>query len=257
MEKIKYPRGGELIGAIVVFFIILFVYTKIAGPIPFTVNNINTLNSIPFEVTGTGKASAAPDKAVINIGVTQTGTTVTEAQAKTNQAATQITNSLKALGVDEKDIKTTNYSVNPNYANLTIGDNQRITGYSVSQNFEVEVPIDKANAAVDAATAGGANLVGGISFTLDDATEVKLKNEARVEAVNKAKASAKGLANASGIKLGNVINVRETFGGVYPMPIMARETVAMDAKNEAQATTTITPGENNIEVSVVLTYQVL
>ncbi len=252
----KYKGGGELIGAVVAFFIILFVYTKIAGPIPFTVNNINTLNSTPFEATGTGKASAAPDKAVINMGVTQTGATVTEAQAKTNKAATQITNSLKALGVEEKDIKTTNYSVNPNYANLTIGDNQRISGYTVSQNFEVEVPIDKANAAVDAATAGGANLVGGISFTLDDATEIKLKNEARIEAVNKAKASAEGLAKASGIKLGNVINVRETFGGIYPMPVMQNEAMALDAKAGAPATS-ITPGENNIEVTVILTYQVL
>lgn len=255
MEKVKYRSGGEIVGAVVIFFVLLFVYTKIAGPIPFTVNNINTLNSIPFEVTGTGKASAAPDKAVINMGVTQSGATVTEAQEKTNQAATRIIDSMKALGVSENDIKTTNYSVNPNYANLTIGDNQRITGYTVSQNFEVEVPIDKANAAVDAATAGGANLVGGIAFTLDEATEVKLKNEARTEAVAKAKASAQGLAKASGIKLGNVINVRETFGGEYPMPVMAREAVALDAKIENP--TTITPGENNIEVSVVLTYQVL
>jgi uncharacterized protein YggE len=257
MEKVKYRGGGEIVGAVVVFFVLLFVYTKIAGPIPFTVNNINTLNSTPFEATGTGKASAAPDKAVINMGVTQTGATVTEAQSKTNQVATQITASLKALGVDEKDIKTTNYSVNPDYANLTVGENQRITGYTVSQNFEVEIPIEKANSAVDAATAGGANLVGGITFTLDDETEVKLKNEARAEAVTKAKASAQGLAKASGIKLGNVINVRETMGGDFPMPMMARETVALDSKAVAQPATTITPGENNIEVSVVLTYQVL
>lgn len=256
MEKLKY-RGGEILGAVLLFFVLLFVYTKLAGPIPFTVNNINTLNSTPFEVTGIGKASAAPDKAVVNLGVTQTGTTVTDAQAKANQAANQIISSLKALGVDEKDIKTTNYSVSPNYANLTVGDNQRITGYTVTQNFEVEVPIDQANAAVDAVTAAGANLVGGITFTLDDETEIKLKNEARTEAVAKAKASAQGLAKASGIKLGNVINVRETFGGNIPMPVMARETVALDSEAGAAPPTTITPGENNVEVTVVLTYQVL
>lgn len=255
MEKLKI-RGGELVLAVVVFFALLFVYTKLAGPIPFTVNNINTLNSTPFEVSGTGKASAAPDKAVISIGVTETGTTVAEAQSKTNQVATQITNSLKGLGVEEKDIKTTNYSVSPNYAGGLIGDTQRVTGYTVMQNFEIKVPIDQANAVVDAATAGGANLVGGISFTLDDATEVKLKNQAREEAVAKAKASAQGLANASGIKLGNVINVRETFGGDIMMPMMAREAVALDSKAVANPTT-ITPGENNVEVTVVLTYQVL
>ena len=90
-------RGLELIGAVIVFFLLLLVYTKIIGPIPFTVNNINTLNSTPFEVSGTGKASAAPDTAVINLGVTETGNTVAEAQAATNKSAENIISGLKEL----------------------------------------------------------------------------------------------------------------------------------------------------------------
>ena len=100
-------RAGELIGAVVVFFVALFVYTKIIGPIPFTVNNVNTLNSTPFEVEGTGKAAAAPDTAVISLGVTQTGNTVQEAQEKTNQISQKLTDALKAQGIEVKNIKTT------------------------------------------------------------------------------------------------------------------------------------------------------
>lgn len=251
-------RGLELIGAVVVFFILLLVYTKVFGPIPFTVNNINTLNSTPFEVSGTGKASAAPDTAVINIGVTQTGTTVAEAQTKTNEAAENIINGLKEVGVEEGKIKTTNYSVNPNYSELTVPapDRGQVSGYTVTQNLEVETPIDKANAAVDSATANGANLVGGISFTLDDKKMEEMKNEARAEAVNNAKRSAEGLANAAGIKLGNIINVQENYGG-GPVPVF-REAVAMDsAVGEAVPPTNITPGESNVEVTVTLTYQTL
>jgi uncharacterized protein len=249
MEKLK---GNEIILAVIVFFMLLFVYTKIAGPIPFTVNNINTLNSTPFEVSGNGKSAAAPDTVVINLGVTQTGTTVAQAQAKTNEASAKITKSLKELGIKEKDIKTTNYSVTPDYS--FTGDRQKTTGYTVTQNFEVKSPIEKTNDVVDSATNSGANLVGNISFTLNDAKRKALTNLARQEAVNNAKASAQGLAKASGIKLGKIINVRESTGEIMPRPIL------MDAKTvvgESAPTTNITAGESNVEVMVTLTYQTL
>lgn len=243
---------SSIIVAILVFFIALSIYTKVIGPIPFTVNNINTLNSTPFEVSGTGKASAAPDTAVINLGVTETGSTVEQAQTKTNRATEAITKSLKEQGIPEKNIKTTNYSVSPNYS--FENGSQRITGYTVTQNFEVKAPIDKANAVVDSATANGANLVGGINFTLDDKKMEELKDEARTEAVDSAKASAQGLAKAAGINLGKIINVQENFGSTPPVPV-AREAMTLDASKNEVPSTNITPGETNVEVTVTLTYQ--
>lgn len=247
MEK----RGVDLIGAIVVFFVLLFVYTKFLGPIPFSVNNINTNNETPFEVTGTGSAAGAPDKALINLGITETSTSVLDAQNKANQKTETIIDSLKKLGIPEKDIKTSNYSVNPDY-NFS-GGSQKITGYTVNQNFEVETPINKANEAVDSATSAGANLVGGISFDLDDDKKLELENTARKEAVEMAKKSAEGLAKAAGIKLGKIINVRENSGGEVPRPIM------LEAKDSTggfiENPTDITPGESKIEINVTLTYQ--
>jgi uncharacterized protein YggE len=245
-------RGGELIGAVIIFFVALFVYTKFVGPVPFTVNNVNTLNSTPFQAQGAGKAAAAPDTAVINLGITQSGQTVEEAQGKTNDAANKIIAGLKAAGVDEKDIKTTNYSVQPNYS--AFGVSQKINSYSVTQTFEVKVPIDQANTVVDTATSNGANLIGDISFTLSDAKEQALKNTARQEAVNNAKESAQGLAKASGIKLGRIVNVQESNGGDVVRPM----TVALDAKaaGTEASPTNITPGQSNVEVTVTLTYEV-
>ncbi len=256
MEK----KGFDLIGAIVVFFVLLFVYTKFLGPIPFTVNNINTTTTDVFQSTGTGKASAAPDEALISLGVTTQGTNVEQAQNSANAASTKIINALKAQGVEEEKIKTTNYSINPNYS--FTGDNQRITGYTVSQNFEVEVPIGKTNQVVDAGTEAGANMVGNISFKLNDKKQLELKNTARKEAVENAKASAQGLAKASGIKLGKIINVTESTGTGYPMPF-TMATKAMDTaqggdvliQNPEREVSSITPGESNVEVTVILTYQ--
>lgn len=244
-------KRGELVGAVIIFFVLLFVYTKFAGPIPFSVNNINTQNSAPFEVQGTGKASAAPSLAVLSLGVTKSGTDAITTQQETNIIANRIISNLKDLGISDKNIKTTNYSINPNYS--FSGDNQRITGYSVTQNLEVEIPIGKTNEVIDSVTNAGANLVGNISFKLEKNKELELKNQARKEAVEKAKDSAQGLEKASGIKLGKIINVRESFGGETPRPVM------MDSKAQGGdlTETNITPGESNIEVTVVLTYQTL
>jgi len=257
MEK----RGVDLIGAIVVFFILLFVYTKFVGPIPFAVNNINTATTDVFQSTGTGKASAAPDQAVINLGVTTQGTSVEQAQNQANEASNKILDVLKKQGINEDDIKTTNYTINPNYS--FTGDSQRIIGYSVSQNFEVEAPIGKTNQVVDASTKAGANMVGSIVFKLNDEKQVELKNEARKEAVEMAKKSAEGLANASGIKLGKIINVTEstgTPGYAMPFTVSAKsmdlaQGGAVQVQNPEREVSSITPGESNVEVTVFLTYQ--
>ncbi len=228
----------------------LFAYTKIAGSTSFTVHNVNTNLTDSFQSQGTGKASAAPDTAVINMGITAEANTVQSAQEQANQSANKIISALKEQGIAEKDIRTSNYSVNPNYS--FTGETQRINGYSVNQTFEVETPIDKASAVVDAATGAGANNVGNITFKLNDKKLQELRNQAREEAVASAKTSAEGLAKAAGIKLGNIVNISENFGGDQPQPM------ALDSRaqgGELANKTEITPGESNIEVTVILTYQ--
>ena len=104
-----------LIAAVIIFFIGLFTYTKLAGPIPFLVNNYNTNKSDLFQAEGQGSVSQVPDLVTISFGVTKSSSTVSDAQNQTNEAINSILKNLKNLGVSEKDLKTTNYSVNPNY----------------------------------------------------------------------------------------------------------------------------------------------
>lgn len=241
---------SELIPAVVLFFVLLFAYTKFIGPIQFGVNSVNSTKTDSFQVQGTGKAAGAPDRAVVTIGVTNDGTSVADAQEKTNQTADKIITALKNLGVAEKDIKTVNYSVTPNFDYST----SRKTGtYTVAENLEVKVPIEKTNQAIDLSTASGANVIGNVTFTLSDDKERTVENQAREEAVKIAKDKADGLAKASGIKLGKIINVSENLSGGRPMPVM------MDAKlsvSNAQPSTptVVSPGEANVEITVTLTY---
>lgn len=248
----NYKKLLELTSAIIIFFTLLFVYTKFLGPIPFTINNINTNTSDVFQAQGSGKVSGVPDTSIINIGVTKQATTALEAQELTNQTVDQIIDVMKSNDISEDKIKTTNYSLNPDYS--FSNETQKIIGYSVTQNIEIEADIDKTNNIIDSATKNGANLVGNISFKLNEEKELELKNKARKDAVKKAKTSAEGLAKAAGIRLGKIINVTESSTD-SPRPIFLETSKTTDSMNQASETN-ITPGESSIEINVILTYQI-
>lgn len=244
------------------FFTVLFIflgfilYTKLFGSIPFSVNSIQTTKDSLFRVDGTGKATAVPNTALLQLGVTQSGNTVLEAQNKTNTAANKITQDLKALGIEEKRIKTTNYSVNPDYRYSTDNSKPTITGYTVTQSIEVEVkPIDRANKAVDTATADGANMVGSIQFTIDDTTRKDLENKARDEAIKNAKEKAQQLAKSAGITLGRIIDVQESSNAIQPPILYKSEQLNAAPRDTAGEPTEFNPGESTIQLTVTLSYE--
>lgn len=259
---------GKLLVLIAFFFAALFLYTKFAGPIPFSVNSVNTTKTDLFNVEETGTAVAIPDTAVVNLGITQTAGTVADAQSKTNQIANKIIEGLKTLGIADKNIKTTNYSVNPNYGTTgtvpmgagnmmypvpPIRGGSEIISYTVTQNIEVNVkPIEKANKVVDSATQNGANLVGQVSFSFTDETKLMLENKARAEAIMKAKQKAQNLANLSGIHLGKLVNVVESSDGrPWVMPMMQS---GKGTSDQGVPPTNITPGESTVTITVTLFY---
>ncbi|MFH1186987.1 MAG: SIMPL domain-containing protein [Candidatus Levyibacteriota bacterium] len=247
MKDLKIP-----LFTIIFIFLGLILYTRIVGPIPFSVNSIQTTKNSFFATEGTGKATAAPDIAVVNIGVTQTSSSVVDTQDKVNKKVSSIINELKKLGMKEKDIKTTNYSVYPNY---DFNGNQRITGYNVTQNLEVKVkPIEKINKVIDTATANGANISGGAQFSFSDELKEKLEKEAREEAVKKAKQKAEGLAKAAGIRLGKIVDISEQGLSQYPIPLVGRGGAIEET--DRKEPTNITPGENTVSVTVSLSYEI-
>lgn len=228
--------------AIIVFFISLFVYTKLAGPIPFSLHSIVTTKTDTFTVTGEGKASIIPDIAVVNAGVTAQGTTVKQAQQELNGKINAVIEGIKKLGIDKKDIQTTNYTISPQYDYKN--NTQKIVGYQANSSVTIKVRnIDKANEVVDAATAGGANQIGGISFEVADKT--KAENEARTKAVEEAKKKAELAAKTAGFSLGRIINYSEDNAG-NPRPMML----------SAKADTQIEPGTSEITVVVSLSYEI-
>lgn len=230
------------------FFIFLFTFTKLFGPIPFSINSITTQKSTTFDVTGQGKVTVKPDIASINVGIQSNGSSVKLVQEQINSTINKISAVIKELGIDSKDIQTQNYNINPDYDYS--GGNQKIRGYVASTNLAIKVrDIDKVNQVIDVSTENGANQVGGINFEVDDNS--KAENEARQKAVDEAKKKAQDAAKIAGFRLGKIINYSENFqGGIRPVYMMSS-----DSKLPVGSSTEVEPGSTDITVVVTLSYE--
>lgn len=214
-------------------------------------------NQDRFSVTGTGTVYAKADIANITVGLkTETKKTAAEATRDNTEKMNEIITAVKELGVEEKDIKTTDYRLNPVY-NWTEKDGQKLSGYEVFQNVTLKVrDLGKISEIIARTTEKGANQIGNINFTIDD--EYELKNEARSLAIEKAKEKAQLIAEQSGIKLGKIKGVHESS---Y-QPIHDYSNIRLEkemASNQVLGMgegPSIEAGQNEIKVEITLVYAV-
>jgi uncharacterized protein YggE len=203
-------------------------------------------------VVGTGKASGAPDVALVTIGVETRDASVQKAAEENNATMSALLEAVKALGIDEKDIQTSNYSVyadrkpvpSPRVEDEEMQDEQ--VEYVVNNQVRVTVrDLEKLGDLLDSAMEAGANHIYGIGFTVDDPGA--LEAEARANAVADAKARAESLAELAGVQVGDVLSISEVIGG--PVPIAAREAVS-----GMGLAAPIEVGELEVSLSVQVTY---
>lgn len=187
-----------------------------------------------ISVDGTGEVQSAPDTAFINAGVTTTGATAGEALAANTQAMAALIATLKAQGVEAKDIQTSQFSVNPQYVypdRNAQGDTPppHIVGYQVQNGVNVKVrKLADLGAILDKIVGAGANTVNNINFSVADPAE--LLTEARQRAFADARQKAQTYAEAAGGELGSIVSVDETQPPpVMPRPLMAKATFAAAA----------------------------
>ncbi|HYZ25390.1 MAG TPA: SIMPL domain-containing protein [Geminicoccaceae bacterium] len=200
-------------------------------------------------VSGAGEASARPDTAVILAGVVVQADTAGAALADNTRAMNAVLEQLRASGLAEEDIQTSQFSVMPLYEQRrpdpeTI-EPPRIIGYQVSNQVTARVrDLDRLGAVLDALVSAGANSIDGPSFEIADPEP--LLEQARDAAVADALAKAKRYAAAAGVKLGKIVSIEE--GGSYapPRPMMRAE--AMDSA------VPIAPGQTELSAAVAITF---
>lgn len=203
-----------------------------------------------ISVSGQGKVYAKPDVAILVLGVEDKGAKISDIVKVNTDKMNKIIKDVKDSGVDEKDIQTTQYSINPEY-NWTEKGGRIFVGYILTQQITVKIrDFEKVGSILDKATSDGANAVGDLQFTIDNPEQVQA--EARQKAIEQAKEKAKTIASQSGLKIVKLINVSE--GGYYPQPLYAKGAgIAVESANVAPD---IQAGQMEIDSTVILTYRV-
>ena len=199
-------------------------------------------------VSGLGEVHAVPDKASLTAGVISLGNTAVQALAQNTSDMQGLFNALKSLGIAEKDIQTSNFSVSPRFGRYDKNDlPPKIVGYQVSNSVTVILRnMDNLGQALDSFVTAGANNLGGVQFSFSDPSSLQTK--ARIAAIKDAKARAKLYAETAGASLGQVLIIQESAAS-RPMPVMARM-----ASFTEDSSVPIAAGEGTISAGVTVTF---
>ena len=196
-------------------------------------------------VVGTGETKAPPDRATIQLGVQSEAQTAQDALTDNSGKMTALINKLKELGVDPKDIQTSNFSVSPTYSS----NGRTVTGYQVTNTVSVVIrDVAKAGDMLDKVVSAGANTIYGIAFSINDPKA--LQEAARNQAIADARTRAQAMAQAAGGTVGQVLTISETIG--MPPPIMGRGAAMAEAAGGAAP---IETGEQTVTAQVQITFE--
>lgn len=196
-----------------------------------------------ISVTGEGKLTLVPDMATLQLGVQAQARTVEEARVMAAEAMDRALGALRSGGVAEADIKTSNFSIQPQRrsgpSGTIIDDGYRVTNM-VSAKIR---SVDTAGRIVDSVAAAGGNLVrvDSVQFGLQDPT--KFQSQLRELAMNDARTRASELARLGGKALAGPVYIQEG-ASVQPPPL------ARSAQVSAPADTPLSPGEMEVRQTV-------
>jgi uncharacterized protein YggE len=202
-----------------------------------------------ISVHGTGIVTAKPDMATIQLGVQIQDVSLNKAQTDAASKMDAIMSQLKSAGIDEKDISTSQYNVEPV---MDYRDNQPpvVTGYRVTNIVSVKArDLTKLGKMIDDVVGSGANSLYGISFGFADPTA--LMRQAREEAMKDARAKAEQLAQLGGVGLGAPLIIDDGGSSVPPVAVPM---ATAEKSLAAGAATPISPGQQEIRVELSVIY---
>jgi uncharacterized protein len=199
-------------------------------------------------MSGHGEVQGQPDAAMLSAGVSVDAATAAAALSANNKRMQAVITAIQKLGVPDKDIRTSNFSVSPQYANSGNGG-PHITGYQASNQVEVRLEdVNKLGVALDALANAGANQIHGVNFLIRN--DADLLSQARIAAVAEARAKAETFAKAAGIGLGGILSISES-GNEMPRPMYRAETVVVTG-----ARVPVAMGEQSVSADVTIVWEI-
>jgi uncharacterized protein len=241
-------RALVLVGLMTVALVAAYLLGR-AGPAPASADTPDGTSTVT--VTGVGHVAVVPDQLAFDLSVSVLREDLDEALDDGNTAMQSVIDTLKASGVADKDVQTTDLSMNPEYTRVK-GQPDQLKGYRVSHSVQVVVEdFDKASAIVTAAlNAGGAGVrLNGLRLQVGD-PDGSLE-PARTDAVEQAHAKAEEYAANAGRELGDIVKISEVsdepyYGDQFSYPASA----AADS-----AAFPIQAGQQDLTASIVVVYE--
>ncbi|MEP4148705.1 MAG: SIMPL domain-containing protein [Halioglobus sp.] len=204
-------------------------------------------------VSGQAEASMAPDMAVLQLTVMREADSARLALDANSSAMAEVIKAMRAGGVAERDLQTSNFSIQPRYIYPKPRNEKppELVGYTVRNSLTVRVrDLNALGSLLDKSVSLGVNEGGNVSFTNDDPSTAVTK--ARASAVKDAMARARTLADAAGVRLGDIMEISEQTHMPQPRPYRA-ERMAMSA---AADSVPVMAGENSYQVVVHMSFAI-
>jgi hypothetical protein len=203
-----------------------------------------------LDVVAVGEVARVPDIARINAGVVTQAPTASAAIEQNSRRMTSVRAALRRAGIADRDIQTSNVSLNPDYRYV---ENQppQLIGYRASNEVTVRFrDIANTGRILDALVAQGANQINGPTLSIDKPEEAL--DEARTAALRTAQTRANLYARAMNKRVRRVLSVSEAGIGYQPQP----RPMAVEARGAADASfAKIDPGEQTISISLTVTFE--
>lgn len=196
-------------------------------------------------VRGEGRVAVTPDLAYVTFGVETSGANLVQAQRENTALMTAVLDTLKASGIEEKDLQTVGYNVSPQ-----IDREGRQTGWRVGNVVRATVrDLSSLGGTIDQVVAAGATRVSGVSF--DVANKDDAIRRAREAAVADARGKAEHYARLTNVQLGAPVTIVEDSS-----PARAPQPAGAPAQRGGDGSTPIEAGEGTITVTVQISFEI-
>lgn len=204
-----------------------------------------------LSVIGEATVRAEPDVAYLTTGVQTRGQTAHQAQEENTRRMNEVLAALKRLGVKEPDLRTTGFSLSPQYGRTP----EQIEGYVAANSVTVTVQdVKRVGEVLDAAVSAGANQAGSIQFSIKD--ETSLRRQALDQAVKAARVRADAIAGAAGMRITSIQALTDVSSGAVPSPMLQKGVGAALSADQVGGPVPVQPGQLAVTARVQVIYTI-
>jgi uncharacterized protein len=238
---------------LILFIGSMFIFALAACAAPIAAPAGNTSNELRRTIMaqGTGEVILTPDVAYISIGIESRSDQVNAALNDNNAQADRIADTLREMGVQDRDIQTSAFNVYPMQEYSPMGE---IVGtvYVVNNTVNITVRnLQTMGELLDSVVRAGANNIHSIHFDVENKEEAI--KEGRRLAIANARQTATELADAAGVQLGDLVNLNVYSSG-SPIPVF--EGKAYGGVGSASANVPVAAGQMILFINADLTYEI-